>query len=608
MDHRALLLALVGAICLAGCGGGRSTPQPGESGGVSFRIRWPAERLIPNAAESIAVTLSYGADWSAQQVAVRPEGGGDAALVFAAVPVGTLVATAAAYPNADGTGVAQATGAVQFETVAGQTANQTLTLDSTIASFAVVPAAADLAVGSTLDLTATAYDSLGAVVLLPNAAAWSLTSGAASLSLTSGRAVTGYTVTARGVAVGEATVQVTFDEGAGTIRTATATITVDNWLWTTRPSIKSPKDVRVDGTGSVLLAGSAEPGAGVTLAKYSASGGELWVKPSLSWRHRYGGLAVNQAGESYFTHSQGLPVAEGWASASRYDPDGTATGSWSLRTGSRFYYPNGAALDSSGNVFLAGAFSTGLVYDLYDGFLAKCDAALGQVWVRELGTAAQEQLQGVATDAAGNVYVAGSTAGDLGGPNAGGTDLFLAKYDAGGNQLWVRQYGTSGDDSASGVAVDGANYVYLTGATTGDLASANAGGSDAFLAQYDAAGDQLWVRQFGFAGSDVGWAVAVDGVGNAYVTGQTSGALAGLHQGGVDVFLAVYSPIGGELWSRQFGTTSDDFGAGVTVDQPGNVYVCGTQGDQPFLARYGPATADRSARRARSGSTTNAGD
>jgi len=184
-------------------------------------------------------------------------------------------------------------------------------------------------------------------------------------------------------------------------------------------------------------------------------------------------------------------------------------------------------------------------------------------------------------------------AGDLGGPNAGGTDIFLAKYDAAGNQLWVRQYGTSGDDSASSVALSGANNVYLTGTTTGPFAGANAGGNDAFLAQYDAAGNPLWVRQFGFAGSDVGWAVAVDSVGDAYMTGQISGALAGLHQGGLDVFLAAYSASGNELWSRQFGTAGDDVGAGLTVDPSGDVYVCGRQGDQPFLAKYGPATAAR---------------
>jgi len=191
------------AAALAGCGGAWHAPAAAVSGGVSFRIRWPAaERLIPNACESVAVTLEYGETWSQRQIAARPAGGGDALLTFSSVPVGTLVATAAAYPTPEATGVAQATGAVQFEAVEGQTVQQTLTLASTIASFVVAPATADLTVGSTLDLTATAYDSLGAVVLLPNNAVWSLTSGAAAVTLTNSRAVASYATTARGVAVG----------------------------------------------------------------------------------------------------------------------------------------------------------------------------------------------------------------------------------------------------------------------------------------------------------------------------------------------------------------------------------------------------------------------
>jgi len=69
--RRLLHLVLVCALSLLpGCGGSSSAPEVAGSGGVSFRIRWPAaERLIPNASESIAVGLTYADTWSQSQIA-----------------------------------------------------------------------------------------------------------------------------------------------------------------------------------------------------------------------------------------------------------------------------------------------------------------------------------------------------------------------------------------------------------------------------------------------------------------------------------------------------------------------------------------------------------
>jgi hypothetical protein len=48
-------------------------------------------------------------------------------------------------------------------------------------------------------------------------------------------------------------------------------------------------------------------------------------------------------------------------------------------------------------------------------------------------------------------------------------DLFLVKYDGSGNKLWTRQLGTSGDDGASGVAVDASGNAFVAGYTYGGL-------------------------------------------------------------------------------------------------------------------------------------------
>ena len=65
-------------------------------------------------------------------------------------------------------------------------------------------------------------------------------------------------------------------------------------------------------------------------------------------------------------------------------------------------------------------------------------------WKLQLGTPAADFARGVATDAAGGVYVAGYTTGALDGAVAGGdADLFVAKYDVAGARLWTRQLGTT---------------------------------------------------------------------------------------------------------------------------------------------------------------------
>jgi hypothetical protein len=86
----------------------------------------------------------------------------------------------------------------------------------------------------------------------------------------------------------------------------------------------------------------------------------------------------------------------------------------------------------------------------------------------------------------GNAYISGWTYGSLGGPNAGIVDAFLAKYDSSGALLWTRQVGTTSFDSGQSVAVDGLGNAYISGETWGSLGGPNAGSSDAFLVKFSA--------------------------------------------------------------------------------------------------------------------------
>jgi hypothetical protein len=212
-------------------------------------------------------------------------------------------------------------------------------------------------------------------------------------------------------------------------------------------------------------------------------------------------------------------------------------------------------------------------------------------WTRQLGSSVNESAEGVSADALGNVYISGYTYGSLGGPSLGGLEAFLAKYDVGGNIQWTRQLGTSADDSSYGVSADGLGNAYVSGWTVGSLGGPNAGGQDAFLAKYDSAGNLQWTRQLGTSAGEASYAVSADGQGNVYITGETNGSLGGPFSGGnKDAFVAKYDFSGNLQWTRQFGNSSLVEARGVSTDGLGSIYITGhivTSGNQDaFLRKY----------------------
>jgi len=242
-------------------------------------------------------------------------------------------------------------------------------------------------------------------------------------------------------------------------------------------------------------------------------------------------------------------------------------------------YGNSVAVDTAGNAFISGwtygslgAPSAGDA----DAFLSRYDSAGNVLWSRQLGTWGDDRSHSVAVDSGGNAFISGYTYGALSGPNAGLADAFLSKYDSTGSLLWTRQLGTSSGDYSSSVAVDGAGNAFITGITRGPLNGPNAGSNDAFLSKYNSAGSLLWTRQLGTSGSDFSRCVAVDVSGNAFMSGYTEGSLGGPNAGQEDAFLCKYDPAGNLLWSRQLGTSKSDWGYSVAVDSGGNAFISGT--------------------------------
>jgi hypothetical protein len=213
--------------------------------------------------------------------------------------------------------------------------------------------------------------------------------------------------------------------------------------------------------------------------------------------------------------------------------------------------------------------------------------ALTHMWSQGFTGASAQNIESVATDASGNIYAAGYFYGTInfgGGlrTSAGGSDIFLVKFDPAGAWQWDREFGDASDSQfATGVAIDGGGNIYISGAFTG---SANFGGGvrtsagdrDLFLAKFNAAGVHQWSKRFGDAAEQENSQLAIDLFGDIYMTGYFFGTLdfgGGplTSQGSYDAFIVQFDAAGAHLWSKRFGDDADQRGIALTTNHWGNV-------------------------------------
>lgn len=227
-------------------------------------------------------------------------------------------------------------------------------------------------------------------------------------------------------------------------------------------------------------------------------------------------------------------------------------------------------------------------------------------WVQRLGVATAS-ANAIGTDAAGNVYVAGSF---LGTARFGGISLtspannsygdgYLLKMNGQGEVIWVRQITGIREEVMSGLAVDDTGTVTIVGTlqydaafdATTTLRGATADSPDLFVARYDANGTLQWARSYGgpTAGTDRldGNAVTVDAAGNVYAAGSLQGAatvgnsqLTNPMARPVPVLIKLAAD-GTTSWAQQGqladGPTATSGGAiAVRADANGNTTMCGT--------------------------------
>jgi hypothetical protein len=233
------------------------------------------------------------------------------------------------------------------------------------------------------------------------------------------------------------------------------------------------------------------------------------------------------------------------------------------------------------------------------------------VYSTYLGGTGGDGGMNIAVDATGSAYVAGQTdSTDFPALNAydsswnSSSDAFVSKFTPDGHGLVYSTYlGGSGWDSAYGVAVDSSGSAYVIGLTGSsnfpvfNAFDSSLDGEDAFVAKLSPSGNALTYSTFlGGSGLESGWGIAVDSVGSAYVTGETSSpnfptlnAYDPSFNGADDIFVAKFAPGGKTLvYSTYLGGTSLDEYSHIAVDGTGSAYVAGYtySADFPVLNAY----------------------
>jgi hypothetical protein len=296
---------------------------------------------------------------------------------------------------------------------------------------------------------------------------------------------------------------------------------------------------------------------------------------------------------------------------------------------------NAMAVDAAGNVYMTG--QTQAVADkfpgnlaisrfqasnggAFDAFVIKLNPAGAIAWVTYYGGAQDDIGLGIGVDGSNagghgpKVYITGSTTGTLPSPYTqlgpgGGTDAFVAAFSGDGTALvYANEFGGPGVESGNGIAVDAAGNAYVTGHTTsmaafsfpytfaggviytvGAAQTTGGGADDAFVSKFNAAGVLQYSTYLGGTGIDQGNAIAIDSLGNAYVTGQCADAfvsVAGyptvfrntINGGGsdIDAFIAKLDPTGATfVYKTYVGGSNIDVATSIALDSLNNVYITG---------------------------------
>jgi len=343
------------------------------------------------------------------------------------------------------------------------------------------------------------------------------------------------------------------------------------------PTTTGAFDTSLDGGSDAFVVKVNAAGTGLAYATFLGGSSEDWGGHA---------IAVDGAGSAYLT-------------------GGTESSDFPTTTGA---FDRSCGTDGTCN------FDGSFVYS--DAFVVKLNAnGTDLAYATFLGGSSEDEGGAITVDGASNAYVAGQTessdfptkAGAFDTSHNGGTDAFVVKVNASGTDLAYATFlGGRGYDDGWAIAVDGTGSVYVASKTyssdfptkAGAFDTSHNGGADAFVVKVNASGTDLAYATFlGGSDWDASYSIAVDGTGNAYVSGDTIsadfpttvGAFDTSHNGGRDAFVVKLNAGGTDLDYATFlgGSSWDIGGLAIAIDSAGNAHVAGRTESSDF-----PTTAE----------------
>jgi Beta-propeller repeat len=419
-----------------------------------------------------------------------------------------------------------------------------------------------------------------------------------------------------------------------------------NYAWVRHlPDVDGAKVAAMDGLGHVYVAGTfsktntigtntlipaSTDTESVFLAKYDSAGNVLWARHAGDTGTRevdspHVALAVDSAGNACltseftrsnlvigsFTLTNTLVTGGSDMYVAKFNSAGDVQ--WARKSqGNGSEYGSAVGVDGQGNCYVGGhyTYTTNIAFDGVPLFVTTANNGIfvvkynssGQVqWVRN-GVNSSLNCYGMAVDDSGNCFITGKTAGnsDFGTTNLlSGVSFFLIKYASSGVIEWVCT-DTTGTAEGHAVALGPDGSLCVVGRFTSRIGfvpgvtnlTTDSGTTDVFLAKWNANGVFQWAEGIFGTVPDAN-AVAVDGQGNCYITGDFgSDTLFGsvTVNGGAnhDFYVAKYNTNGVFQWVQVGGGGGPDEGWGVVVDPFGYVYAALTMRYNGYFGPFNP--------------------